>query len=113
MANKELLPGINPDDTCPPVAVFDSHRAIARARRRAAFRDAAQLLLLVSVDWFFVRWPYAHVPTFDRAHSLLIVALLNVVVATHVIVSRALPRWTAQRIARTWALSERARFFQR
>jgi hypothetical protein len=112
MARKDLLPGISADD-CPPVAVFDSRRAINRARFRAVLRDAAQLLLLVGVDWLFVRWPYAHVPSFDRAHSVLIVALLNAAVLTHVAVTRAFPRWSAQRIARTWCLSERAWFFQR
>jgi len=111
MPRRNLLPGITTDD-CPPIAVIESRRAIARARRRAILRDAAQFILLAGVDWLFVRWPYAHIPSFDRGQSLLIVALLNAALLTHAIVSRAFPRWSAQRIARTWCLSERARFFQ-
>ncbi len=111
MARRELLPGIAAED-CPPAVVFDSRRAIARARRRAAFHDFSQLLLLTGVDWMFVHWPYTHVPSMDRAHTVLVVALLNAVLLTHIIVVRTFPRWSARRIATTWCLSERARFFQ-
>ena len=110
MARRDLLPGIAAP--CPPPVVFDSRREIVRARRRAALRDFAQLSLLVGVDWLFVRWPFTHVPSMDRPHSLLIVALLNAALLTHVIVSRTFPRWSARRIASTWCLAERARFFQ-
>ena len=111
MARRDLLPGIGAAEGCPPVAVVDSRRDIARARRRAAFHDVAQVVLLAGLDWLFIHWPYAHVPSFDRAHSLVIVVLLNVGVVVHAIVSRMLPRWSARRIATTWRLSERARFF--
>jgi hypothetical protein len=112
MARRELLPGIAAD-ACPPAVVFDSRRAIVRARRFAALRDFAQLLLLGGVDWMFIRWPYTHVPAIDRPHSLLVVALLNAALLTHIIVVRTFPRWSARRIAATWCLAERARFFQR
>lgn len=112
MARRDLLPGIAPAVPRPAVHV-DSRRAVARARRRAAFRDLAQVLLVVGVDWMFMHWPYTHVPSMDRPHSLMIVALLNAAVVTHLIVSRTFPRWSARRIAATWCLTERARFFQR
>ena len=111
MARRDLLPGIAPVPS-PPAVHFDSRRAIARARRRAAFRDFSQIVLVSGVDWMFMHWPYTHVPSFDRPHSLLIVALLNAAVLTHLIVVRTFPRWSARRIAATWCLSERARFFQ-
>ncbi|HEV8660740.1 MAG TPA: hypothetical protein VGS96_19210 [Thermoanaerobaculia bacterium] len=110
MARRELLPGITADD-CPPVAVFDSRRAITRARRRMILHDAAQFILLAGVDWLFIRWPYTHIPSFDRAHSVVIVAVLNAALLTYAIVSRMFPRWSARRIATTWCLAERARFF--
>lgn len=112
MARRDLLPGVA-TDTCPPAVVFDSLRAIRRARRRALLRDLAQFLLLAGVDWIFVRWPYTHVPTFDRAHSVLVLAMLNAILLTHLIIVRTFPRWSARRIAATWCLTERARFFQR
>jgi hypothetical protein len=111
MTRRDLLPGVNPDDACPPVVVFDSRRAIARARWRAAAGDAAQLLILVAVDWMFVRWPYSHVPLMGRADSVLVLAALNATILTHIVMTRAFPRWSARRIASTWCLSERARFF--
>ena len=111
MARRDLLPGIV-TDACPPLVVFDSKRAIKRARRRAILRDLAQLVLLAGVDWMFVRWPYSHVPSLDRAQTLFVVALLNAGLLTHIIVSRTFPKWSARRIAATWCLSERARFFQ-
>lgn len=110
MARRDLLPGTTAEIPAPPV-VFDSRSAVKRARRRAAIRDAAQLMILAGVDWLFVRWPYAHVPGLDRWHSVLVVAVLNAAVLTHVIVSRTFPRWTARRIAASWCLAERARFF--
>jgi hypothetical protein len=94
------------------VAVFDSRRAIVRARRRAAFRDVAQLMILMGVDWLFMHWPHSHVPSLDRSDSLTVLLLLNGAVLAHVIFSRMLPKWSARRIATTWSLSERARFFQ-
>ena len=111
MARRALLPGVAAD-TCPPVVVFDSLRAIRRARRRALFRDLAQLVLLFGVDWSFLHWRYTHVPMFNRADSVFVVALLNALILTHVIVVRTFPRWSARRIASTWCLTERARFFQ-
>ncbi len=112
MAREELLPGIAAG-ACPPAVVFESRRAIGRARRRAAFRDFSQLLMLSGVDWLFVQWPHTHVPSLDRPHSVLVVALLNAVLLTHIIVVRTFPRWSARRIAATWCLSERVRFFHR
>ena len=112
MARRDLLPGIAPV-ACAPAVHFDSRRAIARARRRAALRDLAEVLLVVGVDWMFVHWPYTHVPSMDRPHSLILIALLNAALVTHLIASRTFPRWSARRIAATWCLSERARFFQR
>ena len=111
MTRRDLLPGVSPDP-CPPVSVAESHRAIRRARVRAAARDISHILLLLGVDYFFVRWPSAHVPTLDRGTSVIVVAALNSMVMSHILLSRLVPRMTAKRIAATWCLRERARFFQ-
>lgn len=110
MARRLLLPGVA-DDGYPPAVVIDSRRVIVRARRRAAACDAAQLILLAGLDALFVRWPYAHVPLMHRDASLIVVAALNAGVVTFAIVMRMFPRWSARRIATTWCLAERARFF--
>jgi hypothetical protein len=106
---KELLPGIDPEAT-PRVVFVDSRSAVTRARRRAVIRDVAQLLLLAGVDWLFFHWPHSHVPMMDRGHSLLIVGALNAGMLIYMIVVRALPRWSARRVASTWSVTERARF---
>ena len=110
MTMKELLPGIDPEAT-PRVVFVDSRSAVSRARRRAVIRDAAQILLLGGVDWLFVHWPHSHVPMLDRTYSLLVVGALNAGMLIHMFVVRALPRWSARRVASTWCLTERARFF--
>lgn len=110
MARRTLLPGVS-SDNCPPAVMIDSRKVIARARRRAVAYDTIQFILLAGIDWLFVRWPYAHVPALDREQSVLIVAALNAIIATHVIIARTFPRWSARRIAGTWCLAERARFF--
>jgi len=110
MARRNLIPGVS-DDTCPPAVVIDSRRVIARARRRAIAYDIAQFTLLAGIDWLFLRWPYAHVPMLDRELSVLIVAALNALLVTYAIIVRTFPRWSARRIAGTWCLAERARFF--
>ena len=110
MARRDLLPGVAAD-SCPPPVVFDSARAIRRARIRAAIYDTAQLSMLAGVDWLFLRWPLSHVPLVSRDHSVLVLAVLNAGLLTHIIVSRVMPRWAARRIATTWCLAERARFF--
>jgi len=111
MTRRDLLPGISPDSGS-PVTVAESHRAIRRARFRAALRDISQIFLLVGVDYFFVVWPSAHVPMLDRGSSVIVLAVLNSIVMSHILLSRLVPRMTAKRIAATWSLRERARFFQ-
>jgi hypothetical protein len=110
MARKDLLPGVR-DEQPGPEVIFDSRRAIARARRRAAFRDFGQIVLLVGVDYGFQNWPLAHIPFLTREESILAIALVNAAVITHVVIARAFPRWTARRVATTWCLAERAWFF--
>lgn len=110
MARRDLLPGVA-DDGCPPAVVIDSRRIVVRARRRAAACDAAQIALLAGLDLLFVRWPYAHVPFVQRDASVMVVAALNAAVVTYAVIVRMFPRWSARRIATTWCLAERARFF--
>jgi hypothetical protein len=111
MARRDLLPGVNADEVCPPVVVFDSRRAITRARWRAAAGDVAQIVIMAGVDWLFVRWPYSQIPLMGRQDSVLVLAALNAIIVTHIVMTRTFPRWSARRIASTWCLSERARFF--
>ncbi len=110
MAKRDLLPGVRPDG-CPPRVVLTSRREIRRARIHATLRDGAQLLLLAAVDYLFVWWPLTHVPMLDREMTVIVVALANALVLTHIAMSRLMPKWAARRIATTWCLSERARFF--
>ena len=111
MPTKGLLPGVAPDP-CPPAVVVDSRAAIIKARRRATLRDIAHGLLLGGINYLFINWPATHVPLMSRADSAIVVAAVNAAIITHIFISRVLPRLRAKRIATTWCLSERARFFQ-
>jgi hypothetical protein len=109
MPTSELLPGVTTRE-CPPQVVCDARRAIRSARRRALARDVVQLALLVAVDYLFVRWPDARMPFANRGESLALLELVNGFILTHVALVRALPRWSARRIAATWCLTERRKF---
>ena len=109
MHRRDLLPGVH-TLSCPPVIVQDSRQTLTRARRRAGLIDFAQLMLLIGVDLLFLRWSSAHLPTFTRDESLVILLAMNAAMLISIWASRAMPRWTAQRIARTWSQGERARF---
>jgi len=108
MPRPELLPGIS-QHGCPPVVACDPRPAIARARRRALFRDVLQLMLVVAVDALLIRWPAAHVPMLTRYDSIALVTAVNVLMIGYVWLTRALPRWSARRIATTWCPAERSR----
>ena len=111
MARRDLLPGVTIDD-CPPRIVTNSADVVSSARRRAVLRDLANVFLLAGVDYVFLNWPATHIPTLDRDGSVIFLAALNGIVATHMIMSRLTPKWAARRIAATWCLRERSRFFQ-
>lgn len=110
LARRSLLPGVS-DARTPPAIVFQSRTVIARARRRAAIRDVLDLLLLVCVDGLFLRWPHAHVPGLDRADSLLLLAAVNAMLIGYIWLARAMPRWSARRVAATWCVAEQSRVF--
>jgi hypothetical protein len=109
MERQALLPGVSAEP-CPPAVVFDSRTAVRRARIRAAIIDGAQLVLVGAVDWLFLHFPHTHVPFVDRAHSLSILAGVNVLIVAYVALARTVPRWRAKRVAVTWTPAERARF---
>jgi hypothetical protein len=108
---RSLLPGVL-DAGAPPPVIIDSRSVVARARLRAIVRDVIDLLLLVCVDGLFLRWPLAHVPLLDRHDSLMVLVALNALLLGYVWLMRSMPRWTARRVATTWSLAERARFFR-
>ena len=110
MPTTELLPGVSPE-SCPPSVVCDARRAIRRARVFAFVRDAVQVVLLVGVNFLFLRWPESHLPFAGRALSLKVLEAMSVLLIAHIWIMRALPRWTARRIAATWCRSEQQRFF--
>ena len=112
MSTRELLPGVTPDGVGPRVRC-DSRAVIRRARRIALARDIAQLVLVVAVDYLFAVVPTTHIPFAGRTPSLEIVALFNLAIATHVILCRKIPHWTARRTASTWSAAERRRFTTR
>ena len=109
-AHRPLLPGIS-SSVPGPAVVFHSKRVVRRARMRAILHDTFDLLLLIGVDWFFVRWPRAHVPFLDRHGSVLVLAAVNAALITYVLLARVFPRWRARRVASTWSFTERLRFF--
>jgi hypothetical protein len=111
MPNKRpLLPGVSAAAN-PPAVIVQSRKVIRRARIRAILRDIFDVLLLVGVDWFFIRWPRAHVPFLDRHESVLVLLGVNAALLSYVFLARAVPRWRARRVASTWSFTERARFF--
>lgn len=85
---------------------------IEEARRRANLRDAAQLGLLITVDWLFLRWPAAHIPGFTRDTSINIVLAMNAIAVLYVLASRSWPVWRARRVSSTWSPREKAHFAQ-
>lgn len=108
-ARSQLLPGVS-DAGLQPHVVYRSARVIQSARRRAALRDCADLLLLLVVDALFVRWPRTHVPLLDRHDSLAVLLSLNVLLFGYVWLSRRVPQWRARHVSSTWCGAERARF---
>lgn len=112
MIRDHLLPGVT-TSAVPPAVRCDARSDVSRARRRAVARDVLQIALLVGVDTLFAQWPAARIPGFDRETSLAIVRALNMGLIAHLWLCRALPRWTARRIATTWCRSERQRFHDR
>ena len=108
IARPQLLPGVARDGYAPQI-VSESRSVIRRARFRAALRDAADLLLLLVVDAFFIRWPRAHVPLLDRHDSILALMALNVLLLAYVWLSRRVPQWHARRVSSTWCANERQR----
>jgi hypothetical protein len=109
MPTRELLPGVT-TASCPPAVVCDAHSEIKKARRRAFFRDAAQLVLLAGVDYLFVHWPESRLPFLNRAESLIALRGVNVLIIADVWITRSMPRWSARRIASTWCRTERDKF---
>jgi hypothetical protein len=104
-----LLPGVKEVEV-PPVAIFDPRQTLVKARRKAAFHDAFDFVLLFGVDWFFVAWPRTHIPFFSRHDSMTMLVGINLLFVIYVIAARKLPEWRARRIAATWAPAERRKF---
>ena len=106
---KELLPGVTTAE-CPPPIVCDSRASIRNARLRATLRDVAQVLLLIAVDYLFIKWPSTHLPGVNRIHSVMIVSAVNGMSLVWLWLARIVPRLMARRIAATWSPVERRRF---
>lgn len=110
MPKSELLPGVT-TPACPPSVACDAHETIRKARRRAIVCDVAQVVLLLGVDYLFVRWPESRVPFLDRNQSLTLLEATNLAIAAHLWLARVImPRWAAKRIAATWSRAEQKRF---
>jgi hypothetical protein len=110
MARRDLLPGVV-DDACPPAVVFNSRRAIRRARIYAALRDLGQLSLLGGLDYYYMTRNVVHLPWLQRDSTGVVLAAFHAAVITQMFLTRVIPQWRAKRIARTWRLAERTRFF--
>jgi hypothetical protein len=111
MPKNELLPGVS-TSSCPPRVACDAHDAIKRARRRAWIRDGLQLALLFAVDYLLVYWPSSRLPFLDRGASVTFLCGVNFAIVSHLLLARAMPKWTAKRIASTWCRSEREKFLR-
>lgn len=111
MPKNDLLPGVS-TSSCPPRVVCDAHEAIKRARRRAWIRDGVQLSLLLAVDYLFVHWPESRMPFADRHASLTFLRGTNLAIFAHLWLVRAVPKWSARRIAATWSRPEREKFLR-
>ena len=108
-ARRPLLPGVSHAES-PPDVVFHSRAVVVRARRRALLRDVLDIVLLIAVDYLFVRFPRTHVPLLDRHDSLVLLIGLNVALLVYLWIARSAPKWRARRVASTWCADERVRF---
>jgi len=111
MPKDELLPGVS-TSSCPPRVLCDAHTTIRGARRRAWLRDGLQISLLFAVDYLFIHWSESRMPFIDRAASLAALRGMNLAIVGHLWLTRALPKWSAKRIASTWSRSEREKFLR-
>lgn len=109
MPKNQLLPGVTAAD-CPPSVNCDAKSPVQQARRRALLRDGLQVGLLLAVDYLFVHWPESRLPLLDREGTLAFLRGVNVVILGDVWLTRAMPKWSARRIAATWSRRERDRF---
>ena len=104
-----LLPGVS-NETCPPSRRCDARRELREARRRTHLQEAFQLALIIAVDVLFMTWQSSRFPMLDRAHSIQFLFAWNAIFIAQLGLSRAVPRWTARRVASTWCARERRRF---
>ena len=109
MGQSERLPGVEGKRPISPNRAAGAAVVIRKARRDALRRDAIDAFILAAVDLFFLRWPDAHIPFFDRGQTMIVLALLHAAIVTAWVVSRRFPAWRARHIARTWCQRERAR----
>lgn len=109
MPKIDLLPGVS-SDRCLPAAVCDTRREVRNARRRAFWRDAIQVTLLLAVNYLFVHYPSTRLPFLERNESELLLAAVSAVVLTSFWLTRMLPRWSARRTAETWSRREQEQF---
>lgn len=109
VSQSEILPGVAPRQPIPANRDAAAATIVRKARRQALLRDSVDASILAVVDLFFIRWPQAHIPFFDRGETMIVLALIHALIITGWVVSRRFPAWRARRIARTWAPRERAR----
>ncbi len=109
MRRHETLPGVEARPV-PPRVVFDSAAIVRQARRMAALRDSAQLLLLGAVDYMFTLYPGTHVPFLNRPQSAGLLAGVNAAVICGIAAARWLPRLRSKHIASTWGPDEQEKF---
>lgn len=109
MPKDQLLPGVT-TAACPPRVTCDAKSPVQSARRREMLRHGIQIALLLAVDYLFVYWPESRLPLLDREASLAFLRGVNVVILGDVWLTRAMPKWSARRIAATWSRRERERF---
>ena len=109
MQKDQLLPGVTTAD-CPPRVKCDAKSPVRQARNRELLRHGLQIALLLAVDYLFVYWPESRLPLLDREGSLAFLRGMNVVILGDVWLTRAMPKWSARRIAGTWSRREREKF---
>ena len=105
--NIDLLPGAGSRETALPNVRTNATETIRKARLRADLSDLADLVLLIAVNFLFLRWEASHVPFLSRDLTLLILLAVNGSYIISWALTRVAPVMKARRVSSTWSREER------
>lgn len=104
---RPTLPGVADHKGVQASRSYDGRDAIKRARRVANIRDAADIAILLVVDWIFFKFPTTRVPMLTRDQTVILLVLVHLAFAIYIIAARVIPAWRARSIAATWSEAEK------